>query len=47
MIDCIPDDKPHCGNCYHWKDCDELFAHCEKKNKDYPSFAVCDSWCHK
>jgi len=47
LIDCIADDKPHCGNCDHWHDNGELFAQCEKKNEECPSFAVCDSWCIK
>ena len=47
IIDCISDDKPHCGNCNYWHDNGELFAQCEKKNTECPSFAVCDSWCHK
>lgn len=47
IIDCIPDDKPHCGNCIHWKDSGDLFAYCEEKKEDCPSFAVCDSWCIK
>ena len=47
LIDCIADDKPHCGNCDHWHDNGELFAQCEKKNEECPSFAVCDSWCVK
>ena len=47
IIDCVPDNKPHCGNCYHLEDCGELFAHCDEKNEDCPSFTVCDSWHSK
>jgi len=46
IVDAIPDDKPHCGNCkyFHDEDLESLLKFCEKKQKNTPSFGVCDAW---
>ena len=46
FVDAIPNDKPHCGNCveYNKEKSEELFRFCAVKDKDVPSFGVCDNW---
>lgn len=44
FIDAIPDEKPHCGNCYwfHEKD-DNIFQYCNNLKESVPSFGICDA----
>ena len=43
IVDCIPDDKPHCGNCTHFKlrKNDDLVGGCALEKKKRFSFEVC------
>lgn len=49
ILDVIPDEKPHCGNCLwlsHPEE-DELFHFCDREEKEVPTFGLCDKWKKK
>lgn len=49
FIDAIPEDKPHCGNCFFFdeEDHEKLFQLCAEKEENVPSFGLCPKWKKK
>lgn len=49
IINAIPEDKPHCGNCFWFDgdDDDERLQFCDEREEYVARFGTCQKWRKK